>query len=29
MPMNFLFYTGPTINITRTKRVYLATGGSA
>ena len=25
MPMNFLFFSAPTINITRTKRVYLAT----
>ena len=24
MPMNFLFFSAPTINITRTKRVYLA-----
>ena len=24
MPMNFLFFTGPTINLTQTKRVYLA-----
>ena len=25
MPMNFLFFSAPSINITRTKRVYLAT----
>jgi hypothetical protein len=25
MPMNFLLFNGPTINLTRTKRVYLAT----
>lgn len=24
MPMNFLFFTGPNINLTRTKRVYVA-----
>lgn len=24
MPMNFLFFNGPTINITRSKRIYLA-----
>lgn len=24
MPMNFLFFTGPTITLTQTKRVYLA-----
>ncbi len=24
MPMNFLFFTGPTINLTQSKRVYLA-----
>jgi Flp pilus assembly protein TadG len=23
-PMNFLFFTGPTVNLTRSKRVYLA-----
>ena len=27
MPMNFLFFTGPTINLTQTKRVYLANYG--
>ena len=25
MPMNFLFFSAPSLNITRTKRVYLAT----
>lgn len=25
MPMDFLFYRGPTVTLTRTKRVYLAT----
>jgi Flp pilus assembly protein TadG len=25
LPMNYLFFSAPTINITRTKRVYLAT----
>ena len=25
MPMNFLFFSAPSINITRSKRVYLAT----
>jgi Flp pilus assembly protein TadG len=24
MPMNFLFFTGPTINLTQSKRVYVA-----
>ena len=25
MPMNFLFFQGPAVNMTRTKRVYIAT----
>lgn len=25
MPMNFLFFQGPTINLTQSKRIYLAT----
>lgn len=25
MPMNFLFFTGPTVNLTREKRVYVTT----